>query len=245
MLKLKRKVYGVFTLASFLSLSLFLSLDKARAEDKIETMEKRLSNDSAIRRQKLMRDGRLELGLSLGSSLGDTYRRSFPIKLHTTYFISDQLGIGLNAFYALTSETSLAEDVRALRPRRVAKDSFSAVSLGVDLDVQYVPLHGKLSLLGISAIRYDLGLTGGIGLLQINGAQQDGFSVAPALGLNGRFYFNDQMALGVFYKSYIYPHSDRAAIIDGAPVVDSRWSPHGFGGLMFSFMTGKPGVGYE
>jgi hypothetical protein len=213
MLSLKRKVRLTSVLAFILTLVSLSSYTQSWAEDKLETMGKRLANDSAIRRQKLMRDGRLELGLSLGSSLGDTYRRSFPIKLHT--------------------------------PRRVSKDSFSAVTLGVDLDVQYVPLHGKLSLLGISAVRYDLGLTGGLGLLQINGALQDGLSVAPALGLNGRFFFNDQMALGVFYKMYIYPHSDRATIIDGAPVVESRWSPHGFGGMMFSFMTGKPGVGYE
>ena len=222
-----------------------VSPNVALAEDKQETMEKRLAKDHAVRRQKLMRDGRFEAGFSIGSTLGDSYRRSFPLTLHGNYFFTDQLGAGLTAFYALTSETSLAEEVRTLRPRRVAANSFSAVTMGIGLDVHYTPIHGKLSLLGISAIRYDLGLLGGVGFLQVDGAEQDGFTIAPDLGLNGRFFINDQLAISVFYKAYIYSRAEQAAIIDGRPSVETSWSAHNFGGLTVSYLLGKPSVGYE
>ena len=218
---------------------------EARAE-KLETMQKRLEKDKTVRRQKLMRSGRMELGVALGSSLGDTYKRSHPISLLGNYYFSDEFGVGLAAFFAMSSETALAEEIRLIRPNRVAGDeSFSSVSLGAGLDFLYTPLHGKVSLLGISAVKYDLAVTGGAHLLQVVGAQSDGFKPAPAVGINSHFFIDDRLAVSVFFKSFIYPRADRSILVSGVPQSEETWALHHFGGLSFSFFTGKPTVGYE
>ena len=80
---------------------IFQVLDSHQVQaEKIETMQKRLEQDKTVRRQKLMRSGRMILSAGLGSSLGDTYRRSHPIGISGTYYLSDEFGIGASAFYA-------------------------------------------------------------------------------------------------------------------------------------------------
>jgi len=213
--------------------------------EKRESMQKRLEREKTVRNQKLMREDRFEFGLSLGSSLGDTYQRNFPIGLSTNYFLNDQWGLGVNAFFAISSETSLAEQIRVQRPQRVNQSSFSAIGLGIGADALYTLSHGKFSPLGITAIRYDLALTGGIGLIQVVNGDDSQFAAAPSMGINSHFFIDEQLAVSVFYKLYIYSRSDHQAIIDNKLVSNESWSGHGFGGLMFSFFAGKPKVTIE
>jgi outer membrane beta-barrel protein len=208
-------------------------------------MQKRLEREKTVRNQKMMRDGRFELGLSLGSSLGDAYQRNFPIGLSTRYFLNDQWGLGLNAFFAIGSETSLAEEIRVQRPQRVNQSSFTAVGLGVDMDAIYTLIHGKFSPLGITAIRYDLAFTGGLGLLQIKNGDDARFTVAPSLGINSHFFLSEQLAVSVFYKMYAYSRTDHQALINNKVVANESWSGHSFGGLTFSYFVGKSKVSIE
>ena len=133
-----------------------------------------------------------------------------------------------------------------MRPTRVGgDDSFSAVTLGAGLDLYYTPIHGKFSLLGISAIRYDLAMTAGAHLLQVEGAGSDGFKPAPEVGITSNFFINDQMAITVFYKNFIYSRADHSIIINGVATSEETWAMQGMGGVYFSFFTGKPTIGYE
>jgi outer membrane beta-barrel protein len=234
------------TLVALVIGTLVFGMAQDATAQKSETMQKRLEKSKTVRRQKMMRAGRMEVGLSFGSTLGDTYKRSYPINVLGNYYLSDEFGVGLSAFFAPASETALAEEIRAIRPNRVGgEESFSAVTLGAGVDAIYTPLHGKLSLLGISALRYDLSVTGGVHLLQITGAQSDGFKPAPSLGISSHFFIDDQLAVSVFYKNFAYSSANRSLIVSGSPVSEEAWSLNSFGGISFSFFTGKPTVGYE
>ena len=214
--------------------------------DKLETMQKRLEKDKTVRRQKFLRSGRMVLSVGLGSSLGDTYRRSYPVSVSGVYYISDEFGIGGSAFYALNAPTALADELKKVRPARAGNDElFSAVDLGAGLDVYYTPIHGKLSLLGISALKYDLAVTGGVHFLSVKGAESDGFKPAPAVGINSNFFIDNQMAVTVYYKNFIYSRADHSVQVGEEVKSDNGWSMHGFGGLMFTYFTGKPTIGYE
>ena len=223
-----------------------LSVPSESFAEKQETMQKRLEKEKTVRLQRLMRSGRTEFSLALGSSLGDAYRRNHPISLTARQHISDSFGLGLTVFYALSSETSLAEEIQRVRPNRVqGEESFSTISLGAGLDAIYTPIHGKLSLLGISAIRYDLSLTGGLHFLQVSGAESDGFKPAPSVGLSGHFFLDQQLAITVFFKNFIYSYADHSVLVAGSPSADPSWSLHSFGGLALSFFLGKPTIGSE
>lgn len=236
------------TLGSALIFSMIsvMSADHSPAwAKKRESMKKRLQREKTVRRQYLLRDGRLELSASLGASLGDTYQRNFPIGASATYFLNDRWGLRAGGFFSITSETALAEQIRALRPKRVNANSFSGVGLGFGGDVLYTLIHGKFSPLGIGAVRYDLAFTGGVGLLQVVTGSESAFAVAPSAGINSHFFLSEQLAVSVFYKLYVYPHVDHQIIVDGKPTIEESWSGHSFGGISFSFFTGKAKVSAE
>lgn len=231
-----------FVLALILSSSVCIT---SGWSEKRESMKKRLEREKTVRQQKLMREGRFELGASLGSSLGDAYQRNFPLGVSARYFLNDQWGIGTQAFLAISSETSLAEEIRAKRSQRVDQSSFTSVGLGVDVDTLYTLIHGKFSPLGITAVRYDLAFTGGLGLLQIVNGDDARFTVAPSLGINSHFFLNEQLAVSVFYKLYVYARADHQVVVSGKVIADEAWSAHGFGGLTFSYFMGKAKVSTE
>ena len=233
-------VMGALVCASVVS----LATQPCQAQ-KRESMQERLEREKAVRHQKLMRAKRLELGLSLGSSLGDVYQRSVPISLNANYFFNDNWGVGGYGFFALQSETALGEQIRIRRPLRTNDGSFSSVGLGFGADVLYTPVHGKLSPLGITAVRYDIGFTLGAGFLQVTTDGEAGAKIAPALGINSRFFINDSLALSVFYKLYIYSYADHVTLVSGESRVEETWGPQGFGGITLSFLTGKARVSIE
>lgn len=223
-----------------------LAFTSVASAEKRESMKNRLEKEKTIRLQKLMRSDRAEFTLSLGSSLGDAYKRSYPIGIGGAYHLSDQFALAASAFYALSGETSLAEEVRRVRPSRVSGDeTFSAIDYGAGAELVYTPIHGKFSLLGISALRYDLSTTGGVYALGVSGAASDGLKIAPSLGLNGHFFIDERLAVTVFYKGFIYWRADHAVKIDGALKADDIGSVHSFGGLAVSFFTGAAVVETE
>ena len=214
--------------------------------EKRESMKTRLEREKTIRLQKLMRSNRAEFSLAVGSSLGDAYKRSYPISLGGAYHISDQFAFGLSAFYSLSAETSLAEEVRRVRPARVGgDDTFSSVNYGLGLDAIYTPIHGKFSLLGISTLRYDLSGTAGAHAIGVSGAGADGMKIAPSVGLNSHFFIDHRLAVTVFYKGFVYWRADHAVKVNGALNAEETGTIHGFGGLAISFFTGKPTIGTE
>ena len=216
---------------------------EARAEVKDGVM-KRLAESDAVRHRKLMRDGRTDLGLFLGFSTGELYQRNIALGLEARAYMSDSFAIGAHAFYALNFDTSLAEQVKALRGDRVSDSSFAKLGLGAALEAVYVPAFGKASLLGAMVSRYDLNVSGGLGVVQVTGDGLDAFAPAPVVGFGARFFLSDELAVNLQLRDYIYSRAQSALPVneDGkvSYVANKRWQNHIFLTATFSFFTGKP-----
>jgi outer membrane beta-barrel protein len=205
----------------------------------------RLLESDAVRHRKLMRDDRLELGLTLGSSAGELYTRSFLFGLQAQTYLSDSFGLGGFVFYALNMDSSLAERVRSLRPTRVNDETFARVNFGASLETMLVPAFGKASLLGAMTARYDLNLILGVGALQQSGAGElEQLAIAPVIGLGTRLFLSDTLAVNVGLRDYIYKRAQNAILLKGDEgvtyVASPRWQHQFFLTATFSFFTGKP-----
>ena len=233
--------------AVILSCAVALTAPLAARADVKEGVMKRLEESDAVRRRKVMRDGRFEAALSLGSTLGDTYNRALPVGLMGHMYLSDSFALGVNAFYGINLETSIVERIKASRPTRFASSAFSGVGFGASLEATFVPAFGKLSLLGVMNSVYDMSLIAGAGVIQVSGDEPfGGIAPAPVIGVGMRFFVNDNIAIAVQLRDYIYSRSQSAVkITDPATGAVSysqqeRWQNQFFLTLAFSFLTGKP-----
>jgi len=242
-------------LALALALALALTADlaahvaapRAARADVKEGVMKRLEESAAVRRRKVLRDGRLEAALSLGTTLGDTYNRALPVGLMGHLYLSDSFALGLNAFYGINLETSIVERIRAARPGRLAASSFAGVGFGASLEATFVPAFGKLSLLGVMNSVYDMSFIVGAGVVQVSGAEPFGqIAPAPVVGVGFRVFANDSLAVSLQLRDYIYSRSQSAVrVVDPATnkvtySQQERWQNQLFFTLAFSFLTGEP-----
>jgi outer membrane beta-barrel protein len=226
--------------------ALTLTAQTARADVR-EGVMKRLEESDAVRRRKVMRDGRFEIALALGSTLGDTYNRALPIGLLGNMYLSDSFALGVNAFYGINLETGIIERIKASRGGRFAASSFSGVGFGASLEANFVPAFGKLSLLGVMNGVYDMGLIVGAGVIQVSGEEPFGqIAPAPVIGVGMRFFASDSFAISLQLRDYIYSRSQSAVKVTDPTTgavsysQQERWQNQFFLTLAFSFLTGKP-----
>lgn len=241
------------TLFAFLLMGLMSQV--FAADDDIKTIAKRLENDPAVRQQFLLRDKRFLIGLGLGNSIGSPFRSSTTIGLDIGYFLSDKLSIGLNAFYGLPRLTYMGEQIVSKYdlPKyngNYTEENFTAATFSASLELTYVPIIGKMSLLGQSNQKYDIYMIGGLGAVGLAGAnvaKDKDFSamvIAPVLGVGLRVFVNQNLAVSLSLRDYIY-----SSIESTAPVVDiqnnltfqgdKEWSNHFFLSLGVHFLAGK------
>lgn len=234
-----------FTLLCTVGLSLIAPAAQAEVKDGVM---KRLANSNPVRRRLMMRDGRAELGLSLGSSTGEIYQTSATVGAQANYYLTDSFGMGAYLFYALNFESDLASKVRAERPDRVSKQGFSGVGFGASLEALIVPAYGKASLLGVINGKYDLNITLGAGALQVTGEELEKLAIAPVIGVGSRFFFNETIAMNVQLRDYIYQRAQNVVLVKdptgqiATPSVEESWMNHFFITLTFSFFPGKPQI---
>jgi len=232
---------------SLCAICLTFSAQNARAEVKDGVM-KRLASSNPVRRRQMMRDGRFELGLTLGSSTGEMYQTTATVGAQAQLYLTDSFGIGAYVFYGLNFESSLAEKVRAERPDRVSKETFSGVGLGSSLEAVIIPAYGKASLLGVINGKYDLNITLGAGAVQVTGEGLEKFAIAPVIGVGSRFFINESLAVNIQLRDYVYQRAQNVVLVKdptgqiATPLVEESWMSHFFITATFSFFAGKPKV---
>lgn len=208
--------------------------------DSNEGVMKKLKEKAAVRYQFKMRDHRTELGFMMSSSLGDVYNRNLLFGFQAQRYLSDSFGVGLHGFFGLSIESALAERIRGERPKRVTSDAFSSVGVGGALEAIYVPAFGKFSLLGVITSRYDLHLTGGVGMVQVSGDAFDSFALAPTVGVGSRFFINQNLAINLQVRDYFYKRAENVIPLQEK---DESWRNHFFLTLSVSFFLGEPSIG--
>jgi outer membrane beta-barrel protein len=235
-------------LAMIAGLLVAAGLDQTAHAEVKDGVMKRLAETDPVRRRQMMRKGRAELGVALGSSTGEIYQTSVTMGLQANYYLSDSFGVGAYAAYGLNFDSDLAEKVKAARGERVVEGGFSGVGVLASAEAIIVPAYGKASLLGVLTGKYDLNISLGAGGVQVQGADLEKFAIAPMVGLGARFFLNEMLAVNVQLRDYIYPRAQNALIVKDAsgmelePLVEESWMNHFFLTATFSLFTGKPSI---
>ena len=170
----------------------------------------KLEEGDAVRERVMLRGGRFSVAPAFGFTLNDPFQRNLMFGGQLGYHITDSFGLGATVLAGAALDTGLAEEIKSTRAEK-AKGGFSNVSLLGSVDVEYVPLSGKLALFGRQVMNYDFHVLGGVGGAKVSGAGDlDSFAIAPVLGLGMRTFILQWLDVNVELRDYLYSASVNA-----------------------------------
>jgi outer membrane beta-barrel protein len=216
--------------------------------DAQESVMSKLKKGVAVRDRKRLLAKRFELAVGSDFSVNDVYNRNILLGVNAHYYLKDYFALGAHVAYGLNSTTALADRIKAKRPQSITEKSFSGVGLLAGLDAVFIPAFGKFSLLGTFAARYDISLMAGVAMVQVSGDAFDSWSLAPNLGVASRFFLNDNSAISLQLKDYIYNRASNLIPIQQADgtiktTKEETWSNQFFISISYNFFFGKPSTG--
>lgn len=199
-----------------------------------------------VRRQLLYRSDRMELAPMIGSGIAPVYQRTLFLSVAARYHLTNSFSLGVNAnLGALSLDTSVARNYEEIRDEipgaRRPELEYATPLLMTDFHLSYVPLHGKVNLLGSHILHWDMYLTAGVGGALISSDADDlsGFEFGPAIGVGIRTFVQDRMAVNILFQDYLYSSADAQEFCCGAgaePVpVEERFRNHVVGSIGVSF----------
>ncbi|MFZ4739357.1 MAG: outer membrane beta-barrel domain-containing protein [Bradymonadia bacterium] len=164
----------------------------------------KLEAGAAIRDRVQYRGGRFHVAPAFGFTLNDPFQRNILFGGQLGYHLTDSFGIGATVLAGTPMNTGLADTIESERPER-AKGGFSNVSLLGTLDIEYVPLAGKLALFGRTVMNYDLHVLAGVGGAKISGdGSLDKFAITPVAGVGMRTYVQKWLDVNIELRDYLY-----------------------------------------
>ncbi len=143
-----------------------------------------------------------------GTTMNDNMVRHYGMGGELSYFLSDNLAVGLEGQYFL-KQFREPFDLVARQARRlptVNKYNFSA-----SLNFHYVPVYGKFAVLDKKIITWESYFTAGVGVTQSEVIPRDtrypGFTnllITPSVGASLRFFLFKWMTVDVGVRDYIF-----------------------------------------
>ena len=227
------------------SLITSVSVSAASAENsETQSILERLEDGVAIRNKPLLHQGRFAITPMMGLSAGDLFQRTLLFGAQGEYFITDRLSISAGISIGIASELPLSAAIQQQRPDRVSSQSFSHIGLIAGGELQYAPIYGKFSLLGVNALRYDMHGIGGVGAVQTSGEVLESFAVAPVVGAGLRIFLTQELAALVQMRGYFYERGENATVrlqTDGSRrfVGESDYQVHPVVSFAVSYFFGK------
>lgn len=201
--------------------------------------ERSLSEGPVVRRQLLFRSSKVEIAPALGLSLGGVYQRDVLIGAAVRYHLTNSFSAGLNvAVSPIALDTSLTSNLSTASPEVSREMDFASQFALVDAHLSYVPIGGKVNLLGNNTYYYDFYVAAGIGgaLITSDAPDLEGFKFGPALTAGVRFFLSDNIALNLRTTSYLYSSAlAQRTIVDGATgqrfpqAIEERFRAHTMG----------------
>jgi outer membrane beta-barrel protein len=216
--------------------------------DAQESVMSKLKKGVAVRDRKRLLAKRFELAIGSDFSVNDVYNRNILLGVNAHYYLKNYFALGAHVAYGINSTTALADRIKDKRPQSINEKSFSGVGLLAGLDAVFIPAFGKFSLLGTFAARYDISLMAGVAMIQVNGDAFNSWSLAPNLGVASRFFLNDNSAINLQLKDYIYSRASNLIPIQQADgtlktTKEESWSNQFFISISYSFFFGKTSMG--
>jgi outer membrane beta-barrel protein len=198
------------------NLSLFSAISQAQETagltkvDISQVQQKYLANTSneiqVVQNRKYTKVHKFELGITGGLVSADPFVNDSTLGGFLGYHFSESFGI--RAFYwkDFTSKNDAFYAAKAQSNLFVNTNSAQSFIGG---ELKFIPIYGKVSILGSSILYYDLNLFVGGGIRKTD----SGSSFSPVLGIGEQFFFAKCFALGVDYRLMYYKEN----IIDQQP----------------------------
>jgi outer membrane beta-barrel protein len=211
-----------------------------------------LADAPPVLHQRLLREGRIEMGPRIGVTLNDPYERHILPGLTFNYFFLDWMGVGLDLQYGVSVDTSLHRQVDASlqekwevlcpigAPNQAACEEkaglvpgrpgigTSSVEVLATANISIVPVIGKAMIFG-QLMRYDLHLLFGAGVatLRAEGERShvdDDLSLVPLAGIGFRLFFNDWISMNLEARDLLMSYH-RVTDQDGSKL-DAEFTNH-------------------
>lgn len=165
-----------------------------------------------IQKRGIQKDGRLSLTAYAGIIPNNIFERYYPVGLRVSYYVLESLSAELSGSYAFGQRTDLENYV--LDDQGINADGLllGDVQLAhVTFGVNYSLMFGKLAWLDDEIDYFDVYVFGGAGVV-IKETREDfgeepvvSGAVEGALGLGVQYFFNNDFALRLDYRQFIFP----------------------------------------
>jgi len=162
-----------------------------------------------VPRKAVLKTGRLELAPFAGLTVNDPLIRHWGFGGQLNYFFSDVFGVGLEGIYYKREITGTGGLI-GLQYHRVP--TLNEMKWAASLDFSYVPIYGKFAFFNKSIIHWEASVIGGVGLTHTTiiprNPQDDTFDnddITPSLGIGGRIFLSQWLAVWFNFRDYIYP----------------------------------------
>ncbi len=160
-----------------------------------------LEGSPVVRRNSLYRADRQEIGVVLGLSLGDSYKRNLLPGARYDLHLTDWISVGADLMVGIPLETAASKEITVKVTKQ--NDTFvmetSRIALIAGGHVVVAPISGKLMLLDSLPVHYDLHVNLGVGVastpgISANGSPPQSFGVSPWVGGGGRLFVSRVLA---------------------------------------------------
>lgn len=203
----------------------------ARAQAGRQERKSPLADAPAIRNRVELRQGRFELGVGGGSTIGQDFYHAVLVGPRLSFHFNELLAIAATAGFNVTPnletgfnselldslETRVMPNDRAPLPEQ-AIDGMNQITFLFSAGAELMPFAGKLSLFGKVFANYDFYFFGGLGGINFQAAGAapacasndkksicpvTGMKFGPAFGMGAHAFINDFVALNADVRDYL------------------------------------------
>jgi outer membrane beta-barrel protein len=153
-----------------------------------------------IQNRTYTKSGRLNFGILGGTISNDPFLNTYSYGAKLGFDFTEYLGINLTYLLASNTNSPAYDALVSVQGYGSNSNPLKAI-YGAEL--AWSVLYGKVSVVGLSIIHFDLYLTGGIGSY----SSQNGSGLVPWIGIGQQAFLNHWMSLSATYRFYRYVES--------------------------------------
>jgi outer membrane beta-barrel protein len=246
-------------------LALGLCLPAVAQAQELQQRKSPLADAPAVRRRVELRENRFELGVGVGSTIGQDFYHAVLVGPKLAFHLNDWLAIAATAQFNVTKDfrTSLTEQLEGTLDDRPQMDRTPKLSeaLGamnkigqvIGVNAEVIPFSGKLALFSKLFANYDLYGFGGLGAINFvadrpactspgNSCPHVGLKMGANFGVGMRAFFNDFFAINLEARDILLRNNPAGRDVTGDMVADKEdlsWDSNYIVTLNFTFLPSK------
>ena len=199
---------GMFSLAALTWSAPALALEQDAADSKFDLYWSKNREIRVIQKRRHLKEARWEGTFFTGVIPNDDFWIYFPVGVSGGYFLTETVGIEVNAAYVSRTNSDLLNflrdsDLGVLLPQQL--QWHSGVS-GI-----WSPFHGKVGLFASKLFHFDFSVIFGVGVIGtgVKELEQNPYEgkidISGNLGAGFRTWLDKDVALRIEYRHYFYP----------------------------------------